>query len=305
MKYHKTFVIVPITAWILISSCERQQDLCFDHDAHLRRPIDIVFDWSDCPGANPSSMSLYLFPSDGTHYTRHEFVGRKGGQIYIAPGVYTAIALNSDNESVRVNNAGSAEEFTITLRDNSDSQGASALQKDERISQAPDSLWISYLEEVKITGPPVKVPMKDACCHYSIEIRNLHNSKLVRSIDTTLGGMHGSMNFCRSPNSDTKLHFTMEVEESGSVKGSFLTFGHCGYSRSEENQTEHNVDFYFTLGDGSVRFCSRNVTKIIHGQHTEKCHIIIDSLAVPEQTSGDMNITVDDWNVVNIDVSTN
>lgn len=294
-----------VAAGITLSSCEHQQEFCFDHDSHLRRPVDVIFDWNDCPEANPSTMSLYLFPSDGSHYTRHEFVGRNVGQIFIAPGVYTAIALNSDNESVRVNNSGNPEEFSISLRDTRESHGAPVLSNDDAICVAPDSLWVSFMSNVTINGPPLVIPMHDACCHYSVEVKHLENSNLVRSIDATLSGMHRSVSPDSSSDSGTRLLFTMTVGNDSTAYGSFLTFGHCGLSRSDENQSEHNIVFYFTLGDGSVRYCEEDVTERIHSQPTERCHIVIDSLSIPDISSGDMNFTVEDWNIVEIPVSAN
>ncbi|MDE6086390.1 MAG: DUF5119 domain-containing protein [Muribaculaceae bacterium] len=299
-------VTMILTLLWLLSSCDKQQDICFDHDAAGRRAIDVVFDWTECPEARPATMSLYLFPADGSHYTRHEFTNRAGGKILIAPGVYTAIAMNSDNESVRVSNTGQAREFSIVLRDNATTQGASVLKKNERVCPAPDSLWVSCLREVNIGEPKLTVPMSDACFHYSIEIKHLENSKLVRSIDATLGGMNGMVRFHGSPDADAKLHFTMDVKE-GRASGSFLTLGHCGVSRSggEAEEPLHSLGFYFTLGDGSVRYCTSDVTDLIHGQTLEDCHIVIDSLSVPETSSGNMSFTVRDWNVVNIYIDAN
>lgn len=299
------YLPVIIAAGITLASCEHQQELCFDHDSHLRRPVDVIFDWNKCPDATPSTMSLYLFPTDGSHYTRHEFAGREGGQIFIAPGVYTAIALNSDNESVRVNNSGNPENFSISLRDTRESQGASALSNDDVVCHAPDSLWISFMGNVSINGPPLVIPMRDACCLYSVEVKHLENSNLVRSIDATLSGMHRSVSPGNGSNSGTRLLFTMTVGDDSSASGCFLTFGHCGQSRSGDNQTEHNIVFYFTLGDGSVRYYEEDVTERVHGQPTERCHIVIDSLAVPNQTAGNADFTVEDWNIVEIPVSAN
>ena len=305
----KTLILATLTTlWTVLCSCEHQQDLCFDHNLNERRPVEVIFDWSECPEANPATMSLYLFPADKSHYTRHEFSSRDGGKILIAPGLYTAIALNSDNESVRVINSGFADDFTIALRDNASNTGSSPIKNSTKICQAPDSLWVAYIPNLQITGNQLMVPMNDACCHYSIEIRHLTNSNLIWTIDGTLGGMTGMKGFPSNPDSDVQLHFSMKVNDDGGASGMFLTFGHCGHSRvetDEEPEPIHKLGLYFTLGDGSVRYCSRDVTDDIHSQPIERCHIVIDSLAVPINPSGGMSFTVADWNIVYKDVSAN
>ena len=137
----KTLILATLaTLWTVLCSCEHQQDLCFDHNLNEQRPVEVIFDWSECPEANPATMSLYLFPADKSHYTRHEFSSRDGGKILIAPGLYTAIALNSDNESVRVINSGFADDFTIALRDNATNSGRSPIKKSTKICQATHRL---------------------------------------------------------------------------------------------------------------------------------------------------------------------
>lgn len=46
----------------LLSSCEHK-DLCYDHPH--RQNVEVMFDWSADPDANPATMSLYLYPEEG------------------------------------------------------------------------------------------------------------------------------------------------------------------------------------------------------------------------------------------------
>lgn len=47
-----------------LTSCEHK-DLCYDYPH--RQNVEVTFDWSEAPDANPSTMSLYLYPETAEH----------------------------------------------------------------------------------------------------------------------------------------------------------------------------------------------------------------------------------------------
>ncbi|MDE6702613.1 MAG: DUF5119 domain-containing protein [Muribaculaceae bacterium] len=292
----KSTIIMVITSLAMqpLSSCDNQQELCFAHN-HDRIPVKVVFDWSECPDANPQTMSLYLFSKDG--YRRHEFEDKNGGKILVVPDAYTAIAVNSDNNTVKINNSGRAEDFEIALRDSYEQQGLSS-KTDRPLCFAPDSLWISYIDEIAIKDNKIVVPMAEAVCRYSVEIKHLKNSNLVSSIDGALSGMHGKLSFGnREDNSEpTDIMFSFERQNGSEFYCEFFTLGHCGLSRTRSDANEHKIDFNFTLGDGSRRRESVIVTEQLHNQPTDRCRIVIDTLDLPLYTSqGSMNTSVEEW----------
>ena len=81
-----------------LTSCEHK-DLCYDYPH--RQNVEVTFDWSEAPDANPSTMSLYLYPENGGAPQRYEFTDRNGGCISVAAGTYDAICVNSDKETHR------------------------------------------------------------------------------------------------------------------------------------------------------------------------------------------------------------
>ena len=83
----------------LLSSCEHK-DLCYDHPH--RQNVEVMFDWSADPDANPATMSLYLYPEEGGDPIRYEFTDKNGGNISVAAGTYRAICVNSDKETHRI-----------------------------------------------------------------------------------------------------------------------------------------------------------------------------------------------------------
>ena len=77
----------------LLTACEHK-DLCYDHPHSAN--VEVVFDWTEAPDANPATMSLYLYPEDGSEPMRYEFTKREGGTIIVPEGMYDALCVNSE-----------------------------------------------------------------------------------------------------------------------------------------------------------------------------------------------------------------
>ncbi len=58
-----TVVKISVAAAIMLAASCRHKDLCYDHTHMVDLRVD--FDWSLAPSAQPSTMVLCLFPTDG------------------------------------------------------------------------------------------------------------------------------------------------------------------------------------------------------------------------------------------------
>ena len=324
---------------IILCSCQYQQPLCFDHDNWIdtRVPVKVIFDWSDCPDAKPSHMNLYLFPTDGRHYTRYLFNGRDGGTISVPPGRYAAVALNDDCENIKILTPESYETFQIALRGDDDYNPYSANSYKESICLTPGYLWTSWIDGLDITGDDITVKMSESFCRYSVEIINFPDIHRVSSIQGIIYGNHGALGFDGPPASDSGLLFDLgkhpgkyprpndknliyssENQEtaqkvstdSGRFYGEFLTFGHCGQSRLpgvniDQSPRAHILSLKYQLANGTTCYGQVDVTEQVHSQPTERCHIVLDTLKLPPSTggTGGWNISISDWQTVNIDIS--
>ena len=105
----------------LLTACEHK-DLCYDH-SHTTQ-LEVVFDWTEAPDADPATMSLYLYPEDGSEPMRYEFTDRTGGTITVPIGVYDALCVNSDKETHRIQNKEHMETFQVTTGDTRTLRGA-------------------------------------------------------------------------------------------------------------------------------------------------------------------------------------
>ena len=287
-------------------ACQYQQSLYPEYVGEKRCPVEVSFDWSDCPEAAPQSMSLYLFPADGSHYTRHEFAGRDGGQIFISPGYYAAVAVNSDNEQIKVINEGIPDSFRLVLR-NSNALSSVSTQsgEDEQICPAPGPLWIAWISQVEISDDRLIVKMSEAFCRCSVDVRRITNPEVVRSVRAVLSGTNSALSFDGSMYESVPVSLLFDfdpVGSDGSVAGHLLTFGHCGVGRTRASAAlSHRMTLEFTLCDGSTRYKTVDVTDQVHTQPIEHCHLVIDSITVPLNVSDSgIDLTVSDWNEVDL-----
>lgn len=49
-------------ALLLLAACDKKE-LCYEHPHNAL--VQVEFDWTEAPKANPATMSLYLFPEGG------------------------------------------------------------------------------------------------------------------------------------------------------------------------------------------------------------------------------------------------
>ena len=321
----RVFAIILIITFL--SSCERQQELCFNHEQHDRVPVDVVFDWSIAPDADPISMSLYLFPDDGLPPSVYQFSGRDGGRIMALPGKYTALAINTDTENSKVHNADLLETFEIRLVETNDLQGLNVRSKviprapgteTESMACSSDMIWRARTDDVEFKqsdDSPTTLIMhpSEAVFRYSVEINNVENLSCILSMSASVTGMSGSMFVADGLVSDEAVTIPFDLSQSDktSVRGEWITFGHCGHSRSrteyEEYSDKHFITVYAVLIDGSQWYHSFDITSLLHNLSDDQTLIRIDEgLHIPQVSQSDegagFNISIDDWQTLPVDI---
>ena len=193
----------------LLSSCEHK-DLCYDHPH--RQNVEVMFDWSADPEANPATMSLYLYPEEGGDPIRYEFTDKNGGNISVAAGTYRAICVNSDKETHRILGKERFETFQVTSAETRALQGLLATMagaapmgrgtEKERMMQQPEMLWSSHADRivVKPAGEKTVIKMKPEprVKRCTVEIKNVENINGVKAMSASVSGMTGGWLASRS-----------------------------------------------------------------------------------------------------------
>lgn len=275
--------LVPLL--LLTASCEHKE-LCYDHPHTVH--LNVEFDWTRAPDAEPKTMSVYFFQENGTASLRYEFIDINGSEIRINPGKYRAICHNSDTWEIIHYDRSCFDTFMLTT------EGGTA---------AP--LWtdsISYVDisedDQTITFVPEKVH-----CNYTIEVRNVENIKYLSYVTGSLtslssGWLPGIEELCVE-----HIAYPFEIARSLSEKrmdGYLVTFGHC-----TEDHLQHKLIIYATISDGNRYSYTYDVTDQIHNAPDKhNIHIIVDGLSLPKPVTdqGGMMPTVNDWNQQDIEI---
>ena len=183
----KYLLLIFAAGLFLLTGCQHKE-LCYNHNHTVQ--VNVVFDWTKSPGADPKSMVVYLFPEDGSDPLLYQLSGAAGGTITVPLGRYQMLALNSDTESILYRGAGLLSSFEIYTRDENISTGMGLSEQSEvprasgteqePVKLAPDMVWSGrYSEEVEFSlDEPVKevvfTPEPDVI-DCSVEILNVKN----------------------------------------------------------------------------------------------------------------------------------
>ncbi|HIW98309.1 MAG TPA: DUF5119 domain-containing protein [Candidatus Tidjanibacter gallistercoris] len=308
----KPIILLCAAALFPFASC-RHKELCRDHTHGVE--VQVVFDWEHAPDAHPSSMRLYLFPEEESDVLLYEFANAEGGRITVPAGVYKALCLNSDTESVLYRNIGLFASFEAYAPDGAleaDYRSAPRAEGagDERMTKSPDRLWSARDENVHIgLGEAHRVLTffpEESVCRYRIRILHADNLRYISSagICGSLSGMSGGL--LVGPNRTTAepvtVPFHMTVRDSTTLETEFLCFGHC----SAERQTKHKVIVYAILDDGGKHYYTYDVTSLVHeAQDCRNVTIELDGLPLPTPITDGSGFrpSVDVWDEINENIS--
>lgn len=302
----------------LLTACEHK-DLCYDH-SHTTQ-VEVVFDWTEAPDADPATMSLYLYPEDGSEPMRYEFTDRTGGTITVPIGVYDALCVNSDKETHRIQNKERMETFQVTTGDTRTLRGALSTRsetaprargaEEERNVLEPEALWSDHAERLDIhpeTGVQkiVLIPRQrvNTC---SVEVRNVDNLRYVSAVSAAVTGMAGGWLAGVDCLTEEKVTIPFELNISSDktlMTGRLSFFGHC-----PKVDGTHKLMIYAQMSDGQTYYYEEDVTDQLHDPAQDPTHIVIviDKLPLPKPITGGGGLqpTVKDWQEVHIDLPMN
>jgi hypothetical protein len=304
------------------TSCEHK-DLCYVHPHSTR--VKVVFDWMNAPEANPESMVLYLFPTEGGAPEIFEFVGRDGGYIDVTPGSYTAMCLNSSTENLAYNtlrqhseyyedcdlyevSTGTTELLSRFASNVYISKAAATMAPradgtdDQRIVLEPDSIWSDSTRPVDLSyvaGDTKVITLypEQAFCHYTVKILHVDNADQVSGITAALSGQAGGFypTARRLTEETVTIPFEMHLHAAeATVDGDLRTFGHNPTGGDDQS---HLITVYATMRNGAKYYMTYDVTEQIHSAaNPRELLIVIDNLALPEAI-GDSGFgpVVDEW----------
>lgn len=296
---------------LMFASCEHKE-LCYDH-SHLVR-VQILFDWENAPDAHPTSMRLYLFPTDGREVLLYEFTNSHAGHISVPAGCYKALCLNSDTESILYRNINRFTTFEAYATDGTlEVRSSSAPRADgtqqERIAKSTDRLWSACMENVNINIQDQNKILifypEQSVCHYQLKIKNVANLKYVPSegISGSLSSMAGGLlpGMKKTTTELVTIPFKVVHKDSTTLMADFLCFGHC-----PSDKKIHKLVIYAILADGNKYYYTYDVTPQVHNAPDfRNVKIELDSFHLPKPivNGGGFQPAVEGWKNVDVNIS--
>ena len=332
----KTLRILFSLLLLVLASCAHK-DLCIHHPHTVK--LKVEFDWQNAPDANPQGMCVFFYPVDGGGARRVDFKGTQGGYIELNVGKYHVLTYNNDTEAILFAN-GSFEKHRAYTREGNILEpvlGSSARVSmvsgvdAEKVVITPDMLWGCTSMDVEITDEGLSytcIPFKEDetlqkveskeyiitlypdefLCHYSYEIRNVHNLKHATQMCASLSGMAGGMILASGNLFTESVTLPLEARidrENCIITGEFYTFGH-----HLGNTSSHKMLLYVWMDSGEKYYFGEDdqdfdITSQVHSApNPKRVHLIIDGLELPKpiENGGGYKPTVDDWESVYEDI---
>ena len=292
---------------VSLESC-RHKELCYDHNHQVS--VSVVFDWSAAPGADVSSMSLYLFPVRGGDPVRYDFSDVNGGVVSVSHGTYNAVCLNNDTQTLLLRGFSSIDSAEVYTRDasvleglglmSSTSAGGPLPEGADHLSTvlAPDMLYTDVADNVLLsiddsTSTLTMYPAA-ATSRVTVEVLNVENIEYISNISGALSGAAGSWFLGRRDYSLTSVN--VPHDGVSTISAEFSAFVHRpGTGTGDPNL----LTLYMILTDGSQIYTSFDVTdQVASAPDHHDIHIVIDGYKVEEPGDvgeGGFSPTIDDW----------
>ncbi|WP_301708610.1 DUF5119 domain-containing protein, partial [uncultured Duncaniella sp.] len=184
-------------AAVFMPGCEHNE-LCYDH-THVTE-LNVEFDWSQAPDADPSTMVVHFFRPDGSLYRRVEFTQRTGGKVRLEAGEYSILFHNGNMETVyELGNSHSDYALSGVSRSILEPMGREGdaprppESADQLIFSAPDQVWAGSHSAIEIlpgvAGQTVKLTPVEATMEYTVEITGVENLRDDIDVSAAITGM--------------------------------------------------------------------------------------------------------------------
>ncbi len=333
MKHRYLLYLLSACMLTGLTSC-LHKDLYYpsSHNGHL----NVFFAWRKAPVANPSSMALYLFDTNGQNPLRYIFQNNTGGPLRVSTGIYNGVCLNADNTDWAVfTETDNIDTYTVSTMDAdmlpvsgisvyslpvnyrngsenkkvSKSGESNTADNSERMGKTPGMLWASRLDNIQTPkdteDKTIIMYPEEKVCHYTIDVYDCGEVSDYpdAGIDATLSGMADGYRIGRDAPHENRVTHPVVLKpdvKQQSLHSEFLTFG------TPNAGTKHTLSIYLVRQDGMKWNCNVDVTDQVNNAPDPKhVHIIVREIEIPQpaEPGTSLSVDVDDWVSVNISLS--
>ncbi len=275
-------------AAVFMPGCEHNE-LCYDH-THVTE-LNVEFDWSQAPDADPRTMVVHFFRPDGSLYRRVEFTQRTGGKVRLEAGDYRILFHNGNMETVyELGNSHSDYALSGVSRSILEPMGREGdaprppESADQLIFSAPDQVWAGSHSAIEIlpgvAGQTVKLTPVEATMEYTVEITGVENLRDDIDVSAAITGMSPLYRLAEGCHGGEAATLPISVERVGdnTLVAHFRTFGHCP-------QTE--LAHTFSVYTSNKFFVNYDITEKMHNAPDPR-HVVIEihGLRLPDAGMG-------------------
>lgn len=298
---------------LMAQSC-CQKDLLYPNEEDIDECINVKFDWEDTPDANPEGMTLYFFPVDSrSQIWRFDIAGRNGGNVELPQGTYNMLAYNNDLPDVYFTDIQNFKYFSGNARTRSDSLTYATgmlfcgvvevlhIRQNGTDYLGPDGTIVDAKDNVIICKPV------SLCSCYTVEIRSLSNIENLRSAYATLDGLAPSIRLYDGASYGEPINILTDLVYAATdniLRGQFHAFG------LSPGINKFQLTVTIVRDDSKVFTKNFDVTpQVLNCSDLKNVLIIVDDIEIPgdieppHSSDVDMEINVDGWNEINIDLN--
>lgn len=299
MKTLRFIICMSVVA--LLSSCG-YRELCYDHDHWI--DLDVEFDWSLAPEADPPTMVVYFFPAD--EETRggarpYEIVVKEQTRIRIPAGEYNAICYNGATETI-ISGGDSFGEFFLSTEEQSllapmmnRSEGAPPPEsaKDQPVKGAPEGVWSHHLTGISLSpgkkGQKVRFTPRKATHRVVIKVEAERDIDATLQYSAALTGVSESWSPSAMSAIGRDVIMPIPLTRSGpkSLEGEIEIFGHCHSSSLQHVLTIYTSNKYYYTFD---------VSRKMHDSSTlEEIVIVLNDVNLPAAGGSELSPSISGW----------
>ena len=277
--------------------------------------VTVRFDWKNFRRSEkPPGMSVHFYPLGDTDYYGYNLPSG-GGVVNLPDGVYNIATFNYDSESVLFIGDSSFATLAFTTRPTVITASVPAPPKSraeldgQPVMEQPGDLWTTTDTDSKLTtGSTVVLTPRNVVARYTVNVIGVENLHSVSRALVSLSGLAGEY-FAASGlrPGDVPVIVSGPVTPAGSsaLSGLLRTFG------KTPSAPANTLRLYLWLIDGEKKIFEWNVERQIETAPDPMDVIItvegvrLPDISGPKPPSGSgMEVDVDNWEVINIELST-
>lgn len=301
----KLLYTLTLVGTLALTACDHKE-LCMDH-GHMT-DVEVAFDWQQVSDANPKTMVVQIFNTDGTHYMRNEFVGKDGGAIRADAGEYNIICHNGEMETVdEIEAQWDGYYLTCVSQGLLEPMGRDGKAPrpegtdNQPVVSPPNQVWTALHEHFQVkpltTDQKLILSPVEVTTNCTILIDSVENLGTGISVSAALSGMSGSYHIIRGTHFGEPVTMPVALSQQGDnqLVADFKIFGHC-----PEDEIKHILTIYTS----DKHYYNFDVTAQMHSQTADPNHLIITighlKLPEPQPEGGGMSPSFSEWEEVEV-----